>query len=34
MLFGITWEEYGLRSQKDLLDAEGDSNTNLNDEPL
>jgi hypothetical protein len=31
--FGLTWEECGRRNQKDLIDAERDSNANLHDEP-
>jgi hypothetical protein len=30
--YGITWEEWGRLNQKNLLDREGDSSTNLNDE--
>ncbi len=31
--YGITWEEWGRLDQRDLLDPQGDSNTNFNDEP-
>ena len=31
--YGITWEEWGRLDQSDLLDPQGDSNTNFNDEP-
>ena len=31
--YGITWEEWDRLDQSDLLDPQGDSNTNFNDEP-
>jgi hypothetical protein len=31
--YSITWEEWSQLDQKDLLDPQGDSNTNSNDEP-